>query len=513
LYDRPVAGPPLRGFAARLAERPATLLALGAIAAVAAFQLWITPSNPPGFHRDEASIAYNAYTISTSLRDEDGGRLPLFFRSFEDYKSPLYPYLLAAVFRVTGPHKEVARGLSALLVLASVLLLGVLAQSVTGSGLVAVVTVVLAGLTPWLFEIGRVALEVSTQPLLLVLLLLLLLRSWRRSSWGVLGGVPLGCVLGLLTYSYTGSRLLGPLLAAALVVFAGRGRWRWLAGAWGTFALLLVPLGIYALRHPGALTSRYEATTIVEPGMSSPRVVLQAISNYVHDSNLWHWATSGDPAPYIHVYGYGSLFASVVLLALAGAVLVLMRRRGDLWWRYVLVATLLVPIPAALTVDRFNAIRLAALPVFVLVLAVPALDALLASARRGWGARAAVAALALLVAFQFGQFLHEYRYRGPGRTVLFDAGVDPLLRLGFDGGRKLYIDYDDRGAQAQALWHATEDALPRDRVVILPDGGIPPPGSIVFARFQECDYVCRRFASWEGYWLARAIGPKPVSSG
>lgn len=508
-----VAGQPPRSVVSRLAERPAALLALGAVLAVAAFELWITPTNPPGFHRDEASIAYNAYSISTSLRDEDGGLLPLFFRSFDDYKSPVYPYLLAGVFRVTGPHKEVARGLSAVLVLAAVLLLGLLAYRLTGSGLVAVVTVVLAGLTPWLFEIGRVALEVSTQPVLLVALLLLLLRSWRRQSWTVSEGIVPGVVLGLVTYSYTGSRLLGPLLAAALAVFAGRGRWRWLAAAWATFSLFLLLLGVYALRHPGALTARYQETTIVEPGMSWPRVVVQAVSNYVHDANLWHWATSGDPAPYIHVYGYGSLFGASVLLAIAGAVLVLKERRDDLWWRYVLVATLCVPIPAALTVDRFNAIRLAALPVFVLVLAIPALAALLERARRAWWARVLAGGLALLVAVQFGQFLHEYRYRGPGRTVLFDAGVDALLREGFAGGRTIYIDFDDRGAQAQALWHATEDGIGRNRVVILPDGGIPPPGSIVFERFQECDYVCTKFASWEGYWLARAVGPKPSSGG
>lgn len=506
-----MAGSPPEALVARLAERPAILLALGAIVAVAAFELWITPSNPPGFHRDEASIAYNAYSISTSLRDEDGGLLPLFFKSFGDYKSPLYPYLLSGVFRVTGPHKEVARGFSAVLVLAAVLLLGLLARRLTSDDLVAVVTLVVAGLTPWLFEIGRVALEVATQPLLIVILLLLLLRSWTRRTWGVVEGVPVGCVVGLLTYSYTGSRLLGPLLAAALAVFAGRGRWRWLAAAWGSFALFLAVLGVYAVRHPGALTSRYQETTIAQPGKSWPWVAVQAVSNYLHDSNLWHWATSGDPAPYIHVYGYGSLFLAVVLLAIAGVVLVLRERRDDLWWRYVLVATLLVPIPAALTVDRFNAIRLAAAPVFVLVLAVPALHGLLTSARRGWGRRAVIAALALLVAFQFGQFLHEYRYRGPARTVLFDAGVDALLREGFAGGRTLYIDYDDRGAQAQALWHATEDGIGRSRVVILADGGIPPPGSIVFERFQECDYVCTKFAYWEGYWLARAVGPKPAA--
>jgi hypothetical protein len=51
--------------------------------------------------------------------------------------------------------------------------------------------------------------------------------------------------------------------------------------------------------------------------------------------------------------------------------------------------------------------------------------------------------------------------------------------------------------------------LPQDRIVILPDGGIPPAGATVFARFQECDYVCEEFARWDEYRLARAVGPRP----
>lgn len=482
------------------------LLGLGAILAIVAFQLWITPSNPPGYHRDEAALSLNAYTLSQGLRDEDGARLPLFFRSFDDYKSPVYPYVLAGVFRLTGPSQSVARGLSAILVLAAILLLGLLAYRLTSSFLVAIAVVVLGGLTPWLFELGRMAIEATTQPLLVVLLLLWLERVARRHTYGIRQGVPAGVLIGLVTYSYTGSRLLGPLFALALVVFAGRGRWRFLVSAWATFSIALVPMGLYAIRHPGNLTARYQDTTIARDGLSGPRVVLQAIGNWFRDANPWHWATAGDPAPYIHNGGYGALFGAVVLLALVGAVLVLVRRRSDPWWRYVLLATLLVPIPAALTVDRYNAIRLATLPIFALVLAIPALAALLGAVRTSWPARVAVALLAVSVAVQYADFLDSYRMRGPARLVLFEDGVEPLLREPLDSGNPIYVDFDDRGAQAMARWRAAVAGVPKDRIVILPDGGVPPPGSLVFLRFQECDFECDEVASWEDYRVMRTVG-------
>ena len=492
---------------ARLAT-PTTLAAFGALLGVCAFNLWINPSSPPGFLPDEASMSYNAYLLGHHLRDENGGLLPLYLESFGDYKSPLFTYALAVVFRVTGPHAEVARGLAAVAVLTGALLLGLFARRWTRSNLIGVVVVVLAGLTPWLFEVGRAAYEVSLEPLLICLFLLAVLATWQRDAWTARRGAPVGLALTGIAFVYAAGRLLAPLFALALLVFAARSRWRWFAGAWGMFAATgVVPIAVYWLRHPGALTERYNQTSFITSSMAPWTIAGHAIRNYVHDVNLWHWIVSGDPKPYVHTYGSGSIFAAVVVLALGSVALAVVRRRADRFWIFTLVLLVVSPIPAALTKDRSYGLRLVPLPVLLIVVGVPALVWLLARARRDWLARLAGAALVGLVAFQFVHFVDNFRARGWARTVVFHAGVPALLREGFGADRTIYVNQHEPHALVYARWYAVVHGLEASRVYHIPFKSIPPDGSIVFGRFHPCPFRCGKFAYADDYWLARAEGP------
>lgn len=347
-----------------------------------------------------------------------------------------------------------------------------------------------------------------------MLLLVLLAVHWRHRSTRplVLRALAVGLPLGLLAYVYAAGRLLAPLYALALLVFAGRGRWRWLLSCWAAFAAALVPLGAYWLRHPGSLTARYQDTTFIHAGMPIPTIAKDAVWNYLRDVSLWHWVVSGDPKPYIHTWGAGQLFGSVVVLAAAGAVIVLRRRPVDRWWLYVLAALLVSPVPAALTVDRHHALRLLPLPVLLLVIAIPGIEWLFRRARcgsrTGLAARVVAAVLLLGVAAQFAWFEHEFRSRGPNRTEFFEAQVPALLDRVFAAGGPVYIDFDDRYAQTVARWYAVTHRLPAQLASILPDGGIPPAGSMVFGRTQACDYVCTQLAAADTFWIAKAVGPK-----
>ena len=78
-------------------------VALAFFALVLTVYLIGVPRTPSGFCLDESSIAFNAHLISTTGHDEHNQAWPLFFQAFGEYKNPIYIYLLAAVFKLTGP--------------------------------------------------------------------------------------------------------------------------------------------------------------------------------------------------------------------------------------------------------------------------------------------------------------------------------------------------------------------------------------------------------------------------
>jgi len=67
-------------------------LLLGCVILAAASYFHGVPQNPHGFYIDESSIAYNAYTISRTGRDEYGEAWPLYFTAFGEFKNPVHIY-------------------------------------------------------------------------------------------------------------------------------------------------------------------------------------------------------------------------------------------------------------------------------------------------------------------------------------------------------------------------------------------------------------------------------------
>ena len=485
---------------------------LPAVLCVLALTLYAAgvPRNPPGFYIDESSIAYNALTVSETGRDEHGEAWPLYFRAFGDYKNPTYVYLLAALFRATGPSITAARLLSAVLGATAAVLLGLLALRLTGRMEVGAVVVCSALLTPWLYESSRLVFEVAAYPLACVLFLLALRRASSKERWGGRDVCAVACALALLTYTYSTGRLLAPLLAAGLLLFVTRRNLARVAATWAAYAVTLVPLLVYTLRHPGALAGRFRLITYVTPQSSLADDARGFTLHYLADVNPWRWVVTGEQNIRDHLPDSPALLAATVLLAAFGLFFVLREQRRDAWWRFQLYALPASVVPAALTVNDFPQLRLIAFPIFLHVLLVPAVARLIGGQRM----RVALYACVVLLVAQGAYFQWRFHARPPERWYVFDARfpskiLAPALAAAQSGGVYLY-DPPGRSGYIQALWHGALRGLEAERFVRLATDEAPPAGAVVVSTEEDC-VNCRLLARSTNYVLY-AAAPTTLSA-
>ncbi|MFL5680708.1 MAG: ArnT family glycosyltransferase [Chloroflexota bacterium] len=496
-----VPGKPPRRSVMPFAQRGILLVAIFAAYAYGA------TTNPPGFYLDEASIAYNADTISVDGRDEHGVAWPLFFQTWDPTAAinPVYVYLLAAVFKVFGPSILAARLLSLVLGFIAAVLIGVLVARATRDTRAGIVVGAMAVVTPWLFEISRLVFEVALFPLALVGFLLVLQAIQDRPRWPVWGVAALAVLLAIVTYTYTIGRVLGPLLGFGLIVFATRRRARDLAAVWVLYGVSLVPALVFNLRSGGALGARADLVGYIRPGMSPLDVAGQFVGHLAGNLSLERMLLLGDANIRHHVPVTGSLLLGTFLLALLGLVLIAREQWRDPWARYVVYGLVVSLIPASLTADDFHTLRLIGFPVFLLLIAGTGAAALLRGAGRR---RGILVALVALTALQAAWFFVQFWRIGPDRGYAFDTDAPGALRAALStGATPIYLrDKGDVPGYIESYWYAATAGIDRSRFVRLRNDEVPPAGVVVVGTETACGR-CDVIRNAGGYVAYRAGAP------
>jgi 4-amino-4-deoxy-L-arabinose transferase-like glycosyltransferase len=85
-------------------------------------------SSPSGLYVDEASIGYSAFSVLKTGRDEYGKTLPILFRSFSTFQSPVYTYLTVPFIYLFGLSPFSTRLPSALFGTLSIILIYFIAK-------------------------------------------------------------------------------------------------------------------------------------------------------------------------------------------------------------------------------------------------------------------------------------------------------------------------------------------------------------------------------------------------
>src|SRR2546425_10388187 len=401
--------------------------------------------NPPGFYQDESAFAYNAYMLANTGHSEFGVHWPLFLQNFTwpftVYCNPVCIYLLAIFNLLFPPSIWLARLLSSVAGFETAMLLGLLAFKISRKTPIGVIVGFTALITPWLFEVDRLFFDSSFYPLALTLFLLSLYKAHMKERWSWLNVAALVATLGLLTYTYTIGRMLAGLLALALVFFAiNKGRLVYVFKVWVGYGIVLIPLAIFNLRHPGALTSRFWGLSYLGTEKTFQGIVIRFITRYFQDLSFARLLMTGDINPRHHMPGAtGSLLAAPFILALMGVVIIFWRHRRDPWWRFIIFGLLAAIVPGALTVDAFHTGRMIACPVFLLVLTIPALEWLIqnggekaqpdeipaagmAKSTKGVSPRRAILITLLLATIMQAAYFQTVFWRdGPKRVVSLDA--------------------------------------------------------------------------------------------
>ncbi len=489
------------------------LLLLLITVAISAAYFATVHRNPPGYYIDESSISYNAHTIAQTGRDEFGEPWPLYFRAFGDYKNPVHIYLLAAIYRITGPGILVARWLSATSGVLAALALGLLATRITKRRDVGILVALMALLTPWLFEMSRVVLEVALYPLVIVLFLLCAHRASTKVRWSWREVVCLATTLALVTYTYSIGRVIGPLFAFGLIVFASKGRRGGVFAAWALYALSLLPLLVFQARHPGALTGRFTIVSYLKPPYLTADNGWEFVKHYFGNLNPWRLLVTGDPnlEQIVHINGSPLLLAATGILAAGGLLLVLRQHRNEAWWRLVLFCLIVSPVPASLTKEYVHMLRLSPLPVFLLVLTIPAIQWLWMKSKRR---QIAMMVFVFVMIAQGAVFLWKFEAAAssPKRLRQFDNGYpqEILGRALSTTERPIYLaDALAIPGYIQAYWYATLRGVPLSEFKRLAPDESPPVGALVISTEENCPR-CQIIAISEFYTLYTAIAPAVV---
>lgn len=460
--------------------------------------------NPPGFYVDESAFAYNAYSIAKTGASEFGVRWPLFFQNFEHpftvFVNPIHIYLLAALFLVFPPSIWLARVLSALAGLEAGMLLGLLGFRISGKQTIGIIVGLTALVTPWFFEFSRWFSDASYYPLALALFLLALHNASLKERWSWKDVIFIGLTLGLLTYTYTIGRLLGPLLAMGLICFAvNKGRLIDVVKTWMAYGITLIPFFVFYLRHPHALSSRFMLLSYLRTETTLQGILVRFITRYFQDLSLLGLLTRGDINPRHHVPGAaGSFLVATFVLALIGFVIVLIHRRYDAWWRFIIFGTLVSVIPGALTTDAFHTGRMIAYPVFLLVLTIPALEWLVEKAEpaaapaKSWTRlslkRATLALLLVATLAQATYFQVIFWRAGYDRPYAWDAPYKEVYDKALEmPSRPIYLVDGYWGpGYIHALWYAAVEGRSASEFVHLPYRSQPPSGALVISSDVGC---------------------------
>lgn len=296
---------------------------------------------PASVYWDEASIGYNAYAISTDLKDEWGEYLPLHFRAFGEFKLPVYIYNVAILTKIFGSNELTLRLPAVIYSLGTVIVLYLLVKEIAKKEIVALFSVFIFAVSPWMFIFSRTGFE-ATAGLFFFLLFIYLLILYQKKKVFVFLAV-ISAILSI--YSYNSFRILVPITIIAWAITQKHRSIKLELISLFIFLLSLIPIVRLYLLDSGAV----RLATVGAGG------IFAIVKNYFSHFDPQFLFTAGDVIKRHIVPSWGELYLIDLPLLIFGIWKIVKEKKKEIL--VFLFLLLIAPIPAAVTRESPHALR------------------------------------------------------------------------------------------------------------------------------------------------------------
>lgn len=190
------------------------LLILGIIVAAAFFLRFVKVTEvPPSLNWDETSIAYNAYSILKTGKDEWGVSFPLNFKSYGEYKLPVQIYASIPGIAIFGLNELGVRITPVIYGTLTVLALYFLASKISKNKNIGLLSAFLLAISPWHIQLTRASFESSFSVFWVLLGALFFIKGFENKKYWIVSVI----TFVISIYTYNAARVFVPLFILTLV--------------------------------------------------------------------------------------------------------------------------------------------------------------------------------------------------------------------------------------------------------------------------------------------------------
>ncbi len=309
---------------------------------------------------DEISFGYNAYSILKTARDEYGTFLPTAFKSFGDYKAPLYAYLLVPTIAIFGLNEFAVRFPAALLGTLTIPLVYFLVLKIFRNEKIALLSSASLAISPWHLQFSRAGFEANTMVFFEILGFTLFLYSKNRLRYLILAAI----AFGLAFNAYHAARIWIPIFLLTVAIYYRESLLKQKSKILVAAFILSIFILPSVINFKDVTTRGRDVLIIGQKDIEKTFV-----TNYLTHFSPVFLFVSGDSIGRHSVPGIGELYIFKIPFVFIGLMVLIKSKERNC--RLLLAWFLIAPIPSAIATPAPHALRdITSIPLWSIITAL-----------------------------------------------------------------------------------------------------------------------------------------------